>query len=161
MAGARMDNTLQILTLGFRIILGVLFVYAGAEKAIDPAGFAQAIGNYHILPGWMINSIAVILPWIEIVTGTSLLIGMFLPGGALIISSLLFVFVCALGISMIRGLDIDCGCFSSAAGRNPITWRYVLRDIVLFGMACTVFSLSQCSRFSLDAAVQKFWSRER
>jgi hypothetical protein len=35
--------------LVFRIVLGGLFVYAGAVKALEPLDFAQSIRNYQIV----------------------------------------------------------------------------------------------------------------
>jgi len=125
----------KALILYFRLILGVMFIYAGAVKIIDPDGFAQSIYNYHLLPGWMINIFAVMLPWIEVVAGISIVFGIWLQGGALIISGLLLMFVCALGISLARGLDISCGCFTTNPVRDPINWLYMVRDSALLFMS--------------------------
>ncbi len=118
----------------FRWLLGALFLYAGVVKAADPHGFALALYNYHLLPGWMINPVAIILPSVELVVGASLLAGIWTRGGALLASVLLVIFALALGISLIRGFDIACGCFSTSSGAESITWLYVVRDIILFVM---------------------------
>jgi uncharacterized membrane protein YphA (DoxX/SURF4 family) len=146
-----------LLSVIFRLILGVMFVYAGIGKAMDPSGFALDIYHYRILPGWMINPVAIVLPWIEVLAGCSLLAGVLLPGGALVVSTLLFLFAAALGISLFRGLDISCGCFGSAAG-NTITWWYLARDIILFLMGCTVLLLSHHTHFSVDSAIRRLRS---
>jgi putative oxidoreductase len=122
------------LSLLFRLFLGVLFVYAGLVKIADPLGFALALYNYHILPGWMINPLAICLPWVEVMVGAGLIAGIMISGGALVVSGLLAVFAIAIGISLIRGLDIACGCFSTSASAEPITWLYVVRDLLLLGM---------------------------
>lgn len=149
MERGRVAPVMGLLTLSFRIILGIMFMYAGIEKAIDVSGFAGAVYNYRILPAWMINPFAVIVPWIEIIAGLSLLSGVLLEGGALIISGLLFAFSCALAFDLWRGLDITCGCFGTSAERHPITWWYLLRDIALFGMGCTILASSDGTWFSL------------
>jgi len=122
------------LSLLFRWCLGVIFVYAGLVKIADPLGFALALYNYHILPAWMINPLAICLPWVEVIIGAGLLAGIMIPGGALVVSGMLAIFAVAIGISLIRGLDIACGCFSTSAGAEPITWLFVVRDILLLGM---------------------------
>jgi putative oxidoreductase len=131
------------LSLLFRLILGVIFVYAGLVKIADPLGFALALYNYHILPGWMINPLAICLPWIEVMVGAGLIAGIMIPGGALVVSGLLAIFAVAIGISLIRGLDIACGCFSTSAGAEPITWLYVVRDILLLGMGVHILLFDQ------------------
>jgi len=131
--------TSPVLALLFRLILGVTFLYSGIVKAADPVGFAQAIANYLILPDVMINASAILLPWIEMATGGSLLLGVSTRGGALVSSVLLSIFACALLISLIRGLDVACGCFSTSVEAGTITELYILRDMVLLGMGVHVF----------------------
>jgi uncharacterized membrane protein YphA (DoxX/SURF4 family) len=114
-------NPTGALVLASRIVLGVMFVYAGITKIMDPAGFAQAIANYRILPGGLVNPAAVVLPWVEVLAGLSLVLGLLLEGGALVIAGLLLVFTLALGFNLMRGLDISCGCFGPSGGssRDP------------------------------------------
>ncbi|NQU03913.1 MAG: DoxX family membrane protein [Syntrophaceae bacterium] len=130
--------TSPVLALLFRLILGVTFLYSGIVKAADPVGFAQSIANYLILPDVMVNVSAILLPWIEIVAGGSLLLGVLTRGGALVSSVLLGIFTCALLISLIRGLDVACGCFSTSVEAGSITELYILRDIVFLGMGVHV-----------------------
>lgn len=131
------------LALLFRWCLGVIFVYAGFVKIADPLGFALALYNYHILPAWVINPLAICLPWVEVIIGTALLAGIMIPGGALVVNSMLAIFAVAIGISLIRGLDIACGCFSTSATAEPITWLYVVRDLVLLGMGAHILFFDQ------------------
>ncbi len=131
--------TSPVLSLVFRLFLGGMFLYAGIIKIIDPLGFAQALYNYHILPGWLINPAAIMLPWLELLTGGSLLLGFWTPGGALSASGLLGIFAIALGINLARGVDIACGCFSTSTSAEPITWLYLARDLALLGMGAHIF----------------------
>ncbi len=129
----------QWLSFLFRMALGGIFLYAGVVKSQDPAGFGQAIYNYRILPGWAINPLAILLPWVEMVLGAALVLGIWIPGASLLASGLLGSFALALCINLARGLDIDCGCFSTASsGAGSTTW-YFLRDILLMAMAIEVF----------------------
>jgi putative oxidoreductase len=131
------------LSLLFRLFLGAIFVYAGFVKIVDPLGFAHALYNYHILPAWLINPLAICLPWVEVMAGVSLLAGIMIPGGALVVSGLLAVFAVAIGVSLIRGLDIACGCFSTSAAVEPITWLVVVRDLLLLGMGVQILLFDQ------------------
>lgn len=94
-----------------RYILGIVFIYAGAEKISNPDAFAQAIINYKLFPIWIINITAITLPWIELVTGILLIFRVYIKINSGIILSLLLVFEIIIIISLLRGLNIDCGCF--------------------------------------------------
>jgi putative oxidoreductase len=131
------------LSLLFRWCLGVLFVYAGLVKIADPLGFAHALYNYHILPAWLINPLAICLPWIEVLAGAGLLAGIMIAGGALVVSGLLAVFAIAIGVSLIRGLDIACGCFSTSAAAEPISWLFVARDLLLLALGLHILFFDQ------------------
>lgn len=137
-----------LLVLSFRLVLGAMFLYAGIVKIADPAAFAQDLANYRILPVVLVNAAAVILPWVEVLAGASLVLGLFLPGGSLLTAGLLLVFAIALGFDLWRGIDISCGCFGSSEA--TVTWRYVLRDAVLCCMACFVWVFSGHSPFAVD-----------
>jgi uncharacterized membrane protein YphA (DoxX/SURF4 family) len=100
----------------FRVIVGFVFIYAGILKISDPAGFSDAINNYDLLPLQFVNIFAITLPWIEVVAGLFLLFGISVKENSLIISLLLIVFILAIVISLGRGLNIECGCFSTSSG---------------------------------------------
>jgi putative oxidoreductase len=106
----------KYLLLVCRIIIGFIFIYAGMEKISNPAEFARAINNYKLLPFSLINIAALILPWIEFVTGILIIFGIKVKENAFIISSLLGIFIIAIIISLFRGLNIDCGCFGTLSG---------------------------------------------
>jgi uncharacterized membrane protein YphA (DoxX/SURF4 family) len=122
----------------FRWCLGGIFLYAGYTKVCDPHGFAQAIYNYRLLAGWMISPLAILLPWVEILVGLNLLSGIWTSGAGLLASVMLGIFGSALAISLARGLDIACGCFTTTTASEAITWLHLLRDLVLMGMAIHV-----------------------
>jgi uncharacterized membrane protein YphA (DoxX/SURF4 family) len=127
-----------VLSLAFRAILGSLFLYAGIAKIVDPMGFALSIYNYKLLPDGLINVAAILLPWLEVIVGGSLLLGIGTAGGALIATALFSIVAGALTINLIRGLDIACGCFSTAASGGSISGFYLLRDLSLLLMSLQV-----------------------
>lgn len=134
LAGNRFRAHLALLG---RIFIGAVFMYAGALKAGDPAAFSAAIANYQILPAWAVNPTAIILPWVEIFIGITLIIGFWIEGGSLLAAALFAVFTCALAFNLARGLDISCGCFSSSP--KKINWLYFYRDLGLFLLSVFVF----------------------
>ncbi|MBS4033850.1 MAG: DoxX family membrane protein [Ignavibacterium sp.] len=113
----------------FRIALGFLFIYAGAEKISDPAGFSLSISNYKLLPIYMINFFAISMPWIEIVAGILLVFGIAVKENAFILNTMLIVFIFAISISLARGLSIDCGCFGKG---NQIGIQKLIENSLMF-----------------------------
>ena len=120
----------RVITLLSRLFLGGIFVYASADKILHPVSFAEIVYNYQILPDVLVNLTALLLPWIELLIGLALILG-FWPAGAIVISNLLLlIFFSALLFNLVRGLDIDCGCFTSSMGSSsgdPMVW-YLFRD---------------------------------
>ena len=113
-----------------RLILGSVFIYAAIDKIVHPGAFAEAVYKYQILPEFLINLTAIILPWLEVTVALFLILGIWLKGAVFVSNFLLVCFFGALIFNMARGLDIHCGCFSvSAEGTNdaPMAW-YVTRD---------------------------------
>ncbi|HPQ44992.1 MAG TPA: MauE/DoxX family redox-associated membrane protein, partial [Syntrophales bacterium] len=93
-----------------------------------PAAFAKAVYLYQILPDWLVNLAALVLPWLELFLGVFLIIGLWMPGTVIISSGLFLIFMSALSYNMARGLDISCGCFSSSPTADPANILTALRD---------------------------------
>lgn len=124
---------MRYLTFAARLIIGGLFVYASVHKIIDPAEFAASIRNYMIVPPAWSNVLALTLPWIEIGAGGFLMVGIQTRPAALLATGMLGVFLGALIYAYSIGLDIDCGCFSSAASSTGRVGIYhLVRDTSLF-----------------------------
>ena len=130
-----------LLAVIFRWILGLIFIYASIHKITDPFEFSEAIYNYRILPDVLINSLAIWLPWLELIAGLSLIIGVWTKGGALVISTLSAVFAIALGVALFRGLDITCGCFHTSATTRSSGWISIAQDLglLIMGIQILVF----------------------
>lgn len=129
-----------------RILIGVLFIYTGLIHIADPAGFAAAVAAYRILPPWSVNAFALLLPWVELLAGLAIATGIGLEGGALAAIGMLAVFLIALAASLYRGLDISCGCFSTSAAADRISWLYLARDLALLLVAMFIFLFSARAR---------------
>ena len=120
----------SMILLGFRLFLGVIFLYASFDKIVHPVPFAEIVYNYQILPDALVNLVSLFLPWLELLTGLCLILGIWLPGAVLLCNLLLLVFFGALLFNLARGLDIDCGCFTSSMGPSSggrMLW-YLARD---------------------------------
>lgn len=112
-----------------RLILGALFIYASYDKAINPLGFAQIMHNYRVAPPSLINIASVMLPWIELLAGVLLIIGCKARGANLLIIGLLVFYIVLLTVTMIRGINVSCGCFSTSQAAKSNLLDVIFRDI--------------------------------
>jgi uncharacterized membrane protein YphA (DoxX/SURF4 family) len=80
---------------------------------------------------------AIILPWLELVCGFLLIIGLRTRATALILAGLLSVFTVFVIINIFRGSDISCGCFDEVG--EPIGWAKVAQNTTWFIMTIIIF----------------------
>ncbi len=153
----RMDATGVPLLL-VRLIVGGLFVWMGSVKVADPINFLKLIHLYDMMPespAYYLNGTAIILPWLEILVGWALLLGVFVRAASLTAALMLAVFtpailLRALAIHAAEGtpffqIAFDCGCGAGVV----ITWQKLLENTTLFLLVVYgVFSLSR--RFCLS-----------
>lgn len=124
-----------------RIILGALFIFASLSKIVDPAAFSRTVYHYQLLPGWVVNLVAIILPWIELLVGVLLVTGVRLGGALLVAITSLVVFLVAMSTALARGLNIDCGCFSASG--TPLGIDRIIGDLVLIAACVFVYRASR------------------
>lgn len=125
--------------LALALILGGVFIYAGALKVWDPLKFATDISHFRILP-WPIGvRLALYLPWLEILCGLALIIGWMRSGALGILTALTVVFIAAAITAKARGIDIECGCFGSASKNLPFAWHMVIDFAILGGLVTLWF----------------------
>jgi len=127
----------KYLVFSFRIILGGVFIWAGLLKIFDPLGFAEAIANFRVFPQWISFFLALMLPWIEVISGIFLILGLFRHASALILSLLLAAFLVLIVVTIMRGIDIDCGCFGSFS--QKVDYKLILTDCVLLFLSLNIF----------------------
>jgi len=125
-----MASILPYLSLGIRLFVGGYFVYAALPKIIEPLAFATSISNYGLLPNAIINVIALVLPWLELLCAVGLMIGWRIKLNAALCAAMLAVFSAAVAYAVIMGLKIDCGCFGSAGG-DEVSWVKVGKNVLM------------------------------
>lgn len=132
------------LTVRVQIALGVLFVVAALPKVVDPPAFAHMIYNYRLVPGALVNLMGLVMPWVELMAGLALILGIWTRTSAALIGAMLGVFIAATSINLARGNAIDCGCFDvaaagrSAAERMADMYGVVLRDLGMLTMVAQI-----------------------
>lgn len=122
-----------------RLTLGGVFIYAGVLKIADPQAFADSIVTFSMLPKETINLLALTLPPFEILLGILLVGGWKLRSASFAIAILCFVFAVALVQAIIRGLEVDCGCFGGGDPSPLGVWLSLGRDLALFGISVWVY----------------------
>lgn len=122
-----------------RLLLGGIFLYAGVLKAQDVTAFAGSVASYRILPyAWNFVA-AAILPYVETIAGTLLLINQRVRPAAFLLGILTLIFVVVLVSVLVRGLEIDCGCFNPAAHTTPLA--ALGRDVGILLLVIVTYSL--------------------
>ncbi len=116
--------------LPVRVYLGGVFLVACYHKLLDPRGFALDVATYQFLPLFSVNLFALVLPWVELLAGAMLVVGLRVRAAALLTSGMMLAFMVALGWALYLGLDMSCGCFASQATAqgDTISWHTMLRD---------------------------------
>lgn len=131
------------LELAARWILGITFIYASYHKILAPADFAKIIYGYELFPYDAINLIAIILPCIELISGLTLILGIYPRSAVLIINGMLLAFIIVLSVNLIRGHEFECGCFSvKKAGYLSSAEPMLIRDIIYLILGVQVFLFS-------------------
>lgn len=124
----------EILIKIFRIILGIVFLYSAYSKLKNPLVFSESIYNYQILGMGLSAWAAVLVPVLEGIVGVGLITGLWLRESLILTAALYMVFDLMILQAMIRGLDIDCGCFSPGDS-GPIDIYKIMQNVILTAMA--------------------------
>ena len=140
-----------------RWYLGAVFVLASLHKIAHPGEFALDIATYDILPLSLINLMAVVLPWVEMIAGSMLIAGIRARATALVVTGMMFMFLISLIIALWRGMDMACGCFAGQGQeQDPISWLTVLRDVAWLALALYVLLLDR-----RPLGVEQLWHKWR
>jgi uncharacterized membrane protein YphA (DoxX/SURF4 family) len=149
----RIRIPMHLIETAARVFLGAVFIYASWDKIRDPAAFAQIIGNYQILPPQWINPAALMLPWVELTCGLCLVSGRLVRGSALTVTLLIIIFMAAMTYGITRGIDTQCGCFSTDFAIPGNLYWDLFRDLILLCIAVAVLlRSSRASTARGDAA---------
>lgn len=122
-----------------RLILGGVFIYASIDKILHPGDFAKAVANYKVLTSpVLINLVGVILPWCELLAGVLLIVRVWAKGAWTVLTGLTAVFIVLIAVTMARGIDVNCGCFSTT-GASKVGMDLLVRDVLLLIPAALAF----------------------
>jgi uncharacterized membrane protein YphA (DoxX/SURF4 family) len=119
------------------VVLGGLFFYAGLQKVLHFHEFAEAVLAYRLLPESLVGLAVAGLPWLEIAAGLGLAAGFKRRSCLLLLTGLVAVFLAVIFVTMVRGLNIDCGC--GLFFQRQVGWAAVLEDAVLLIWAAGLY----------------------
>ncbi len=143
-----------------RFYLGGIFIYAAWGKILDPYSFALSIATYQMLPTHVINLMAMVLPWLELVTGILLVVGTLTRPAVLLVNGMMVVFIYAIWSAVSRGLDLgSCGCFASEEAAAEISMGTVWRDVWWLLIGIFILLVRERSRWGLTRLWE--WNQER
>jgi uncharacterized membrane protein YphA (DoxX/SURF4 family) len=120
--------------LAARLLVGGVWIVAGALKLPDPAASVRAVRAYQLLPEAIVPAVGYALPVLEVVVGVMLVIGLLVRANAAVSAVLFVAFVIGISAAWARGLQIDCGCFGGGGYDPDATDKYpweIARDLGL------------------------------
>lgn len=133
----RRAATHRYVALVFRIYIAGLFVHAAMYKINYTAEFAETIASYRMMPYWGVNLMAVVLPWVELICGVTLFLGIRARAATIIIGGLMLIFTIGISVNLLRDSPISCGCFSTLG--DTISWKTLVRDLIWLSMCAHIF----------------------
>lgn len=126
----------KIFLFSLRFFVGLVFIIAGIIKIIAPVEFFEAVMNYKIFGEFISQIIAVVIPWLELIIGLLIIFEVYIKENLLLYLVLLLSFNILIASAIIRGLNINCGCFgtenSMQVGFYKLAENFGLFFIALF-----------------------------
>ncbi|MDE2027067.1 MAG: DoxX family membrane protein [Candidatus Omnitrophica bacterium] len=134
-----------------RIFIGAIFIVSGLGKLLSPyQNFLYVIQAYQLLPSGLEVLAAQVFPWIELIVGTFVFLGLWTRPSLRAAVVLFGAFVVVVGQALLRHLSLDnCGCFGEWFHLRPQT-VIVMDSVSLLLTMALLSALPQTKKFSLD-----------
>jgi hypothetical protein len=125
-----------------RLIVGLVFIFSGTVKGIDPLGTAYRVDDYFIAYGidWAMPLslfLSVFLCTLEFVLGISLLFNAWIKKTSWILFPMMIFFTVLTFVDAIWEPVPDCGCFGDAIKLS--NWETFYKNIVLIILTGIIF----------------------
>ncbi len=124
-----------------RLLLGGTLIWTGLIKINRPYDFLGVVYSYQLVGPRFGFIVAMLLPWLELVVGITLLAGLLINGSLLLASAMGLLFIYVEASALHRSLPISCGCFSISPGSGIInyatlTWAGIFFILAVVGIFC-------------------------
>lgn len=113
-----------------RLGLAVVWAWAARAKILDPAGAVLSVRAYRLLPEALVHPVAYGLPFLELAVAVLLVAGIATRLAAGTSAGLLLVFMAGIASAWARGLQIDCGCFSTGGAAAGVGAAQYLGELL-------------------------------
>jgi uncharacterized membrane protein YphA (DoxX/SURF4 family) len=141
-------NPLAYVVLAFRLLIGITLAVAGGLKVGHEPALASAMAGFRLLPADLIAFLAVALPYVEILLGLYLIVGLFTRTVAWICVAQFVIYAGAIASAVLRGIPANCGCFGPGDAATA-DWPHVGFDLVL-ALICLVIALRAPGALAVD-----------
>lgn len=134
-----------------RIIIGVFFVFSGFEKLAEPVeNFQAVVESYDVLNHDLASVAALIMPWVELLAGVFVILGLWLKVSLGGLCCMTIMFIGVVGQAIVRALPInECGCFGESLSL-PLPVVIVTDSILCILIIILIKNITKTSVFSLD-----------
>ncbi len=145
------------LSLASRIVIGSIFLIAGLAKISDPVRFMFTLREFDLFPKTIIPFLTVYLPWLELILGILIIAGLLYRTSALMLAVMNLLFTLAILSVIIRGIEVDCGCFGLLADilklPDMADYRAVVRNLIFTGICLFIF-FTEKTVFTLEGYIR-------
>jgi uncharacterized membrane protein YphA (DoxX/SURF4 family) len=135
-----------------RVALGLVFVAAGGLKIGHADVFASEIAGFQLLPHALIAPLALLLPFLELMIGVYLVLGLFTRFAAWFAAAEMALFAGAIASAVLRGISTSCGCFGPS-DHATTSWPEVGRDLG-FTLMAVIIALWAPGALALDRRIE-------
>jgi uncharacterized membrane protein YphA (DoxX/SURF4 family) len=121
-----------------RLVVGGVWMYAGALKLPHPETSVTAVRSYQLLPTGLAETVGHGLPMLEIVVGACLVLGVLVRFTGAVSALLQVAFIVGIVSVWSRGIAIDCGCFGNGGADPDAFHKYpweIARDTGLLALS--------------------------
>ncbi len=128
-----------------RVAVGAILLTAGWVKLRRGSRlFRDAVLAYDLIPRRLVPLLAVVVPALEALSGTSLVVGLATLANAVLGFALIGIVTGAVLVSLARGKRHFCGCMGfSGDDVRVIQWSIAYRNLALMGALLLVVSSSE------------------
>lgn len=127
----RQSSVKHLLIVVVRLIIGGTFFISGLLKVMHPDVFRKTLATHGLFSTGTIHLISLVLPYVEIAVGLLFALGFRVKVAGSIIICLLILFTIEGAFAFVLGSAVDCGCFATEGGGEPIGIKFFFRNGLL------------------------------
>ncbi len=135
-----------------RMILGGVFSFSAWSKIMAPQALADAIVGFEIIPESIALVAAIMLIWLELICGIFMFLGLWARATVIVITGMLTLFEIGLISVVVRGIEVNCGCFGQFS-EMTVGWETIIRNMVHL-IFCASLLYYGSWKYSLDLVVK-------